>query len=156
MGRRSSWNCSGADPRRERSTDRNRIPAISGSEDARCLCRQTCMHRGPRNDDYACIQWAARAQRSDRIRPSSDRSECSSSSTVSCPTRINSRNAGSCTASWRFRSYAIVGRPVGQVSTESTSRDHRSTVVERRIAATVVIGHPSSHQLPSTGNSSTT
>jgi len=38
------------------------------------------------------------------------------------------------------------------VGTESTSRDHRSTVVERRIAATVVIGRPSSHQLP-TGNS---
>jgi len=97
------------------------------------------MHRGPRNDDYACIQWAARAQRSDRIRPSSGRSECSSSSAVSCPTRINSRNAGSCTAGWRFRSYAIVGGPVGQVSAESTSRHHRSTVVERGIAATVVI-----------------
>src|SRR5436190_3981748 len=121
------------------------IPAISGSEDARCLCRQTCMHRGPRNDDYACIQRAARAQRSDRIRPSSDRSECSASSTVSCPARINSRNAGSCTASWRFRSYAIVGGPVGQVSAGSTSGGHRSAVVERGIAATVVIEHASSH-----------
>ena len=88
---------------RQRGTDRNRVPTISGSDDASCICGQTCADRSPRHHDYKRIHRPPWTQCGKCLRPRIDGGRRSSTSTVSRAARIDSRNAGRCPKGGRRR-----------------------------------------------------
>ena len=110
-----NWRCArnscGPDSGRQRGADRNRLPAISGGDDASSVRGHTCKDGSPRNQAHQGFQRTPRTKCGNSIRSRIAGPARSATSAVPYPAWSHSRYAGRCSKSRRCRPDATMGRP---------------------------------------------